>query len=151
MADVETIVAYSDCISVRTEHPCTKVITYTNSENFDGIIYEVSTPTPTFYLRVPAMFHEEDNPMTQEDLELSNGEIVNLLQSIQEKRNFETGYMPNYMHKKLQKVLMHEEIAIDDDNWIRRDAYETNPIKDYALKRANVWLTKIDSIDRNII
>ena len=151
MAASETIIAYSDCISVRTEQECTKLITYTNSDNFDGIVYDATTPAPTFYLRVPAMFHEEDNPMEQEDLELSNGEIVTLLQTIQEKRNFETGYMPNYMHKKLQKVLMHEFISIDDDNWKRRDAYETNPIKNYGLKMANVWLTKDDSIDRNII
>lgn len=149
MPSTETVVAYSDCIDVRTEQECTKLITYTNSSNFDGIDYE--TANPIFYLRVPAMFHEEDNPMTVEDLELSNDEIVILRQDIKEKRKLETGYMPNYMHKKLQKVLMHDTVTIDGDNWARRDAYETNPIKNYLLKMASVWLTKINSIDRNII
>lgn len=143
-------VAQSDCIDLKESHDCTTLIEYSNSSNFDGIVYETS-PQPTFFLRIPAMFHEEDNPMTQEDLELSNGVIVTLRQSLQEKRLLETGYMPNYMHKKLQKVLMHEEITIDGTQWKRRDAYDADPIKKYNLKMAKVLLTKYNSVEKNTI
>ncbi len=145
------MLAKSDCIDLKESHLCTELIEYTNPTNFDDIDYETGSPSPTFYLRVPAMFHEEDNPQTQEDSELSNGVIVTRRQTIQEKTLLETGYMPNYMHKKLQKVLMHETIIIQDTQWKRRDAYEANPIKKYNLKRAEVLLTKYNSVERNTI
>jgi hypothetical protein len=141
----------SDCINTKDSHDCTKLIEYSNESDFDGISYSDISPRPTFYLRIPAMFFEEENPQEQEDLVLSNGVIVTLRQEIQEKRLLETGYMPNYMHKKLQKVLMHESITIDGDGWKRRDAYEPNPIKKYALKRASVLLTKYNSVLKNTI
>ena len=145
------IIKKSDCLNVKEIHDCTKLIEYSNESDFDGISYSDISPRPTFYLRIPAMFFEEENPQEQEDLVLSNGVIVTLRQEIQEKRLLETGYMPNYMHKKLQKVLMHESITIDGDGWKRRDAYEPNPIKKYALKRASVLLTKYNSVLKNTI
>lgn len=144
-------VATSDCIDVRDSHTCSILIEYENTSNFDGINYEAGSPGPSFQLRIPAVFYEEENPQEQEDLELSNGVIVNLRQSILEKRELETGYMPNYMHLKLQKVLMHESVQIDGDYWKRRDAYETKPIKKYNLKTASVLLTKYDSVEKNTI
>lgn len=140
----------SDPINVVETLDCSVTIDYTNSSDFDGIVYETS-PQPEFTINIPAIFFEEDNPQEVEDLELSNDEIVTLRQSITEKRLLDTGFLPNYMHKKIQKILMHETITIDGDQWKRRDAYETSPIKDYGLKRAQVWLTKYNSIDRNII
>lgn len=150
-AQANVVIKKSDCLDVRESHDCTKLIEYSNESDFDGIVYSDISPRPTFYLRVPAMFFEEDNPQEQEDLVLSNGVIVTLRQGIQEKRLLETGYMPNYMHKKLQKVLMHESITIDGDGWKRRDPYESNPIKKYSLKRASVLLTKYNSVLKNTI
>ena len=144
--------ATSDCINLKESHDCTELISYTNSTDFDDIVYEgVGSPAPTFYLRIPAMFHQEENPQTQEDSELSNGVIITRRQTIQEKTLLETGYIPNYMHKKLQKVLMHETITLQDTQWKRRDAYEANPINKYNLKRASVLLTKYNSVERNTI
>jgi len=145
-------IAKSDCISIKTPQDCTKLISYQNSTDFDGLIYGgTSSPDPTFYLRVPAMFYEEKNPQEQEDLELSNGHIVTIRQSIQEKRLLELGFMPGYMHRKLQKVLMHGAVIIDGDQWKKRDAYEDQPVKKYNLKRASVLLTKYDSVEKNTI
>lgn len=151
VAQGDVIVKKSDCLDVKESHDCTKLIEYSNESDFDGIVYSDISPRPVFYLRIPAILFEEDNPQEQEDLVLSNGVIVTLRQEIQEKRLLETGYMPNYMHKKLQKVLMHESITIDGDGWKRRDAYEPNPIKKYALKRASVLLTKYNSVLKNTI
>lgn len=140
----------SDCIDLRTSHDCTVLLAYTNSTDFDGIIYEGS-PQPTFYLRIPAQFWKENNPMTQEDSELSNGVIVTRRQSIQEKTLLEIGYIPNYLHKKIQKILMHETVTINGQVWKRRDEYEAENIKDYPLKRGTVWLTKYNSVEKNTI
>lgn len=146
-----TEVATSDCIDLRESHDCTVLIEYENTSDFDGINYEAGSPGPAFQLRIPAMFFEEENPQEQEDLELSNGVIVTLRQSIVEKRKLETGFMPNYMHRKLQKILMHDSVYIDGDYWKKRDSYDTNPVKKYNLKTASVLLTKYDSVEKNTI
>lgn len=143
-------VAQSDCIDLKESHPCTEVLAYTNTNDFDGIVYDTSPP-PTFYLRIPAQFWKEDNPMTQEDSELSNGVIVTRRQSIQEKTLLEVGFVPNYMHKKIQKVLMHETVMINDQTYKRRDEYEAENINRYPLKRGTVWLTKYNSVEKNTI
>lgn len=146
-----TEVATSDCIDVRESHDCSILIEYENTSDFDGIAYEDGSPGPSFQLRIPAIFFEEENPQEQEDLELSNGVIVTLRQTIVEKRKLETGFMPNYMHRKLQKVLMHDSVYIDGDYWKKRDAYDTSPVKKYNLKTAEVLLTKYDSVEKNTI
>jgi hypothetical protein len=142
--------AKSDCLDIKTSHDCTELIQYINTDDFSNIVY-LTSPASEFSIRIPAQFWKEDNPMEQEDSELSNGVIKTRRQSIQEKRLLEVGYMPNYMHKKLQLVLMHDTITIDGDQWKRRDAYESEPIRRYPLKKANVWLTKYNSIEDNII
>ena len=144
-----TEVATSDCLDIKESHDCTVLIEYENTSDFDGVAYEAGSPGPSFQLRIPAIFFEEDNPQEQEDLELSNGVIVTLRQTIVEKRLLEVGYMPNYMHKKLQKVLMHDSVYIDGDYWKRRDSYDTKPVKKYNLKMASVLLTKYDSVEKN--
>lgn len=141
----------SDCIDIRTSHDCSSLIAYTNTSDFDGLNYTDPSPNTTFYLRIPSIFFEEENPQEQEDLELSNGVIVTLRQSIVEKRKLETGFMPNYMHRKLQKVLMHDSVYIDGDYWKKRDSYDSNPVKKYNLKTASVLLTKYDSVEKNTI
>lgn len=149
LATSETLVK-SDCHYIKTSHDCTELIEYSNPEDFDDIVYDIS-PAPSFFIRVPAQFWKEDNPQEQEDIELSNGEIVTLRQSIQEKRLLEIGYCPNYFHKKIQKILMHDTITIDGDNWKRRDEYETENIKKYPKKTAQCWLTLYNSIERNTL
>lgn len=147
----KTEIASSDCIDIRENHECTVLVKYENTSNFDGINYEAGSPGPTFQIRVPAIFFEEENPQEQEDLELSNGVIVTLRQSIVQKRKLELGYMPNYMHLKLQKIFMHDQVYIDGSYWRKRDAYDTNPVKKYNLKTASVLLTKYDSVEKNTI
>ena len=141
----------SDCLDLKETHECTKLIEYENTSNFDGIDYVGGSPGPSFQLRIPAIFFEEQNPQEQEDAELSNGQIITLRQSIQEKRLLEIGYLPPYMHRKIQKVLMHDSVLIDGDYWRKRDPYEPNPIKKYNLKTASVMLTKYDSVEKNTI
>lgn len=141
---------HSDCVDFRDSHECDLTIVYTNGTDFDGIDFESGSPsTGPFTLRVHAQFWKETNPQEEEDHELSNGTIVTLRQKIEEKRLLELGYMPNYMHKKLQKILMMDSILIDGDYWKRRDSYESDNINRYGLKKGQVWLTKYDSVKKN--
>lgn len=148
----------TDCIDIRDSFPekCLKEIIYSNSKNFDNISYEDFSPAPQFRKIVEAQFWKEDNPQEQEDSVLSNGVIVTRRSEIQEKTLFETGYLPNYEHKKLQKIFMHNYVVIEDVTgeeiqWKKRDAYETENLNRYPLKRAQVWLTKYNSVEKNTI
>lgn len=142
---------HSDCIKILEDDDCTKLLTYDNTTDFDGMVFETSgSPSGgPFSVRVPAIFYKENNPEEHEDHELSNGVIVTLRQKIQQKRLLELGYMPNYMHRKIQKVLMCDSVLIDGEYWKKRDEYEAENINRYGLKRGQVWLTDYDSVKKN--
>lgn len=138
--------AHTKCFDL----PCSVTIRYSNTKNFDGILYE-QTPKPVFEIVIPGKFQVSDNPQEQEDSELSNGEIVMLRQSIQQKKLLEIGYLPDHKHLGIQKILMHDSIEIDGKFWRRKDPYETEPVDDYGLKTASVWLTLYNSIEKNTL
>lgn len=129
---------------------CSVTIRYSNSKDFDGIKYDIS-PQPEFKIVLPGTFWKEENPQEQEDSELSNGVIITRRQSITQKRLLELGFMPNYEHLKVQKILMHNYIEIDGDLWKKRDNYESENLNKYGLKRASVWLTKYNSVEKNTL
>ena len=148
---VDEVLAQSDCIDIKTDHACTTLIEYSNSRDFAGLVYPQTTPSNSFFLRIPALLIEDDEfPREQEDTELSNGEIVRRYNKLEVKRNLDIGFMPNYMHKKLNLILMHDQITINELDWIVRDPYEkVKGNKHYPLRRANVLLTDKDLIIEN--
>lgn len=146
----DEVIFQSDEISIKSYHACTVAIDYTNHKDFAGIAYSDLSPVPTFRLRIPAIFFEQDNPAEQEDHELSSGEIVRLYNKLEERRKLDIGFMPQYLHRKLQLVLMHDVVIIDGKEWIKREAYERiDGNKRYPLKRASVWLHDKNYIKEN--
>jgi hypothetical protein len=144
------VVAKTDCISMKEAHSCTVPIDYYNNSNFNNIIYDNISPQVTFRLRVPAIFFREDNPTEREDSELSNGEIVRLYNKLELRRRLDLGFMPQYMHQKIQFVLMHDNVEIDGKRWIQRGEYEkADTNRQYPLNRASVWLHDKDFIKEN--
>lgn len=156
-SEIQAFIPQTDCIDIRDAFDnCVIPITYTNTKNFDGIYYEIGSPPPVFTFIIEAQFWKENNPQTQEDSVLSNGVIVTRRSEIEEKTLLEIGFVPNYRHKILQKVLMHNSVQITDVNdedqyWKKRDEYETENINRYPLKKAQVWLTKYNSVEKNTI
>lgn len=143
-------IATSDLLSVQSHINATLAIDYSNHKDFYGIAYSETSPAPVFRLRIPAIFYEEDNPAEQEDHELANGTITRLFNKMEERRKLDIGYMPQFMHRKLQIVLMHDTVIIDGKEWIRREAYErAEGNKRYPLKRASVWLHDKNFIKKN--
>lgn len=144
--------ATSDCIDVKQSHDCTTLIRYDNAKDFAGIEYTDFSPTAEFYLRIPAIFFHETNTEEEESFEESTENIVRLRNEIKVKRLLDIGFMPHYMHRKLNLILAHDTIEIDGENWIKRDPYEKDPgNKRYPLKKASVLLTQKDYIKRNIL
>lgn len=147
----ETLIAQSDCVSIKNTHACTVLINYFNYSSFDNLDYNYDqSPNISFNLRIPAVFFHEENTEEQEDIELSNDEIVRLYNKIEEKRNLQIGFMPHYMHRKLQLALSHDFVTIDGKEWIKRDEYKKNDgDRHYPLKTASVLLTDKNFIKEN--
>lgn len=146
--------AQSDCVEVTSNDDfiCTKLITYSNSTDFAGLGFPSSSPSFTYYIRIPAVFFEEQYPQEQEDLELSTDEIITLWSKIEGKKLLDIGYMPFYMHKKLQLILMMDSVSIDGVDYRLRDPYQiTSSSKRSALRKAQVLLSEKDFINRNLL
>lgn len=142
----------TDCIDVAEEHECTKLITYSNNSDFAGIVYEGISPVPEFHLRVPAILFRATRPEEQEVHPLSNDEWIRVWSRMTKKMRLELGFMPDYMHEKLQLIFMHDNVEIDGLSWKKRDPYELiegNP--ENPLMKANVLLTDKTFIKRNLI
>lgn len=140
--------AYTDCISIKENHPCTVLVNYANATAFDGV--PDSSPMQSFNIRIPAVFFEEQNTQEQEDIELSNDEIVRLYNKVEEKRLLKIGFMPHYMHRKLLLALVHDFVTIDGKEWIKRDEYKKNEgNRHYPLKSGEVLLTDKNFIKEN--
>jgi hypothetical protein len=149
-ASPDNELASTDCLSIMTSQNCTLQIGYSNSKNFNNLIYSDASPVPTFYIRIPAIFFEEDHPETKEDIELSNGEIVRLYNKIEKRKKLDIGFLPPYMHEKIQFILMHDFVEIDGRTWISRGGYEkVEGNKRYPLKRASVFLHDKNFIKEN--
>lgn len=156
-----TELAHSDCVTIGGtvdygthtkdfDLDCQTDISYTNAQNFDGILYEQS-PVPVFSIALRANFWDDENPTERTDLELSNGEVVTLRAKLQQKVLLETEWMPPYMHLKLQKILMHDTVTINGEQYRQRDEYERGKSNKYGLSVGKVLLTKYDSVQRNTI
>lgn len=140
----------SDCLAIKTNHSCTELITYSNSKDFTGIAYQDLSPPQQFSIRLPAVFFHTDNPAEQEDTELSDGTIVRLYNKLERRRLLDLSFLPDYMHEKVQLILMHDNVTIDGRQWIRRDAYNKSEGNNrFPLKRASVWLHDKNFIKEN--
>lgn len=142
----------SDCLDIREEHECTGLITYSNHKDFAGIVYEGISPTPEFQIRVPMVFFHESYPQEEEVHPLSDDTWLRLSSRMERKKLLDLGYMPYYMHKKIQLILMHDNIEIDGEQWKKRDSYNIEEgDKRYPKPKANVLLTDKNFIKRNVI
>jgi len=135
---------HSDCINISEANSArpTILIAYSNNSAFDGINFQDTSPSDLMYLRIPGIFFHLENPVVQEDIELSDSNIVRLYNKIEEKRLLQIGMMPPYMHRKLILALSSDTVLIDDSDWLLRDEYNKpqGNLK-YPLKTATVLLT----------
>jgi len=142
----------SDCLDFRTTHECTELITYSNNKDFAGLPYENQSPMPEFSFRAPMVFFHEDFPDDQEVHPKSDDTWMRLSSRLEKKRRIDFGYMPYYMHEKIQLILMQDNVEIDGLSWEKRDAYKIDDAsRRYGLRKSSVWLTDKNYIKRNQI
>lgn len=142
MAVTKTTVATSDFISIKVSHPRTKLIQYSNAEDFAGIVYDMD-PVPDFAIRVEAKFFKEAKPEENEKEENSDGSVVKLLGTMKRQKLIQVELSPYYLHMKLGYALQHNTIFIDNLAWVKEDSYEIGEQDEHsAFTLAEAWLTK---------
>lgn len=147
----DEVIYKSDCLDIKTTHDCTKLISYTNNRVFNGLYFNTASPDETFYLRIPATFVHERFPEEDEVLKRTS-DTITLNSTMEAQKLLETGYMPYYMHRKTKLVLKMQTVTIDDQQWVKQEAYEIQEgNKRHPKKMARVWLNEADFVQRNVL
>lgn len=153
MAIIETIVAHTDCLDIRTEHEGTLLISYSNPVDWDNIPYSSLEPAPTFSLRIPGRLniHDPRFPEENESLDQSNGDIEKLFGSLKKQILLQHDPMPWFMIEKLKHVFKHETITIRGISFTAEEQYEVLPGRlDYPFRKGRIWLTVRGSYKTNV-
>jgi hypothetical protein len=150
-ASPEVRIAHSDKMDVRESHPDTKLITYTSTRNFAGLVYDDVSPTDTFYLRIRARFYHWRFPQKDEAMELTSSVLTTSSEKKRQKK-LEVLHAPYYLHNKLIDVLRHHSVSIDNNRWEKEESYDVNEGESrWPLKTATTFLTLKNSVVRNSI
>lgn len=147
----ELVLAVSDCLRVVSyDAKPSLTIKYTNSDDFHGIAFEGANQE--FYIRLNAVFYEETHPVDSEDYNLSTGIIVSLRKQMVTKRLLNIiEFLPEFMHKKIEQILMCDYVEIDELPWKKQgDEYQRSLSEASLLSTAKVLLTQADSVLVNI-
>lgn len=131
MAVTEVIKAYSDVLSVKVSHPKTKLIPYSNTVDFAGLIYSGVATIPVFYLRIKAKFYKERDPEENESVPQSDGSHEKLLGTVKNQKLIQVEPAPFYLHRKVKLVLQHQSFFLDNLAWIKEENYETDEIDEH--------------------
>lgn len=145
------IVAQTDCLDIREDHPETILLTYSNHRNFAGLKYDGTSPQTEFQIRIPAVFFHQRFPEEDETMELSS-ELVTLSGTLRKQRQLDIDYVPYYFHEKLKLILKHQMLTMLNKQWIKQEAYEiTEGNRLSPLKKGKVWLSDKEFVHRNIL
>jgi hypothetical protein len=147
----ELVLAVSDCLRIVSfDAKPSLTIKYTNSDDFAGIAFEVLNQE--FYIHLNAVFYEESHPVDSEDYNLSTGIIVSLRKQMLTKRLLNIiEPMPEFMHKKIEQILMCDYIEIDGTAWKKQgDEYQRAVPEASLLTMSRVLLTQANSVLVNI-
>jgi hypothetical protein len=137
----ETVVAFSDCLDVRTEQAETELIAYSNENDFANISYSI-VPRPIFYVRVQCKFFKERSPEENESEDQSDSVVEKLSGSVKLQKLMQIEPLPYYFHYLLKLIFQHNYILIDNVEWIKEENYEQRDLNEkYPLESASVWLT----------
>jgi len=137
--------AYTDTIYFAESHAKTRLIEYTNPIDYAGLVYEGVSPMPVFGIRVKSKFYEQRFPEENESEPDGGGNVDKLSSETRVQRLLEIDPLPPHMHKKLKLALQHGTITIDGEQWVKEEAYETEPVAPKnPFFKGKVWLTLKD-------
>ena len=136
-------VAYSDYLDIKPTHKRTNLLQYSDKKDFAGLIYDGISPVPNYAIRVESKFFKTRNPEENESENLSDGSVVKLLGTAKKQKLIQVEPAPPYIHTKLTFILQHNTIYIDNQAWIKEEAYETEDLDEYsAMSIGKAWLTQ---------
>lgn len=143
--------AYTDCLNVATVQDETELIEYSNARNFAGLVYSDISPDTSFNIRVPCRFFHESFPEEDEAIELTSS-VITTSGEMKSQKLLEVQHAPYYFHKKLQLILKHQTLTINNTDYQKEEKYEINKGNPrWPLKSATCLLTEKNSVLRNVI
>jgi hypothetical protein len=146
-----TPLAKSDCLQIATTQDETHLIEYSNERNFAGLNYTDISPDAAFNIRVPSRFFHEEFPEEDEAMELTSS-VITTSSQLKSQKLLEVKHVPYYFHKKLQLILKHQTLTINDIAYKKEEKYQINQgNKRWPLKSATCLLTEKNSVMRNIL
>lgn len=145
----DVVLAYSDCIDVKSDFSSSVLIEYTNLADYDNIAYRDTHPVNRLRIQ-PAHFWEHQDPREEEDYADSKGDVITLKTKIEKQVKLSVAYFTAYMHTKLAHIFNHDFIRIDGVVYKGRAAYTPIPIERSTLYAGSVWLTEQGSVLVNI-
>jgi hypothetical protein len=146
-----TMIARTDCISVKTLQKESKLLQYSNHRNLAGLVFTAQSPDPSFYIRIPCRFVHEQFPQEDKAIELTSSVITTASQSKKQKK-LEVLHSPYYFHYKLMEILQCQSLTMANTTWKKEEAYAIDEgSKRSILKSATCWLTRKNSVVRNVI
>lgn len=136
----------SDCFTLLSDITNCINIGFTNTHDFDNVDFETDQPV-YYFLLDGAHFWEEPMSSSEEDHELSSGVIVLLKNETYIKRLLRLyDPAPDYIHRKLRKILQLDTIHSDGFFWRLNGAeYQKGEIATSTINPATVVLTQYDS------
>jgi hypothetical protein len=141
----------SDCLDIKEDHAGTKLLQYSNSRNYAGLDYSQSSPSTSFYIRIPCRFFHERFPEEDDAIELTSS-VITTASQVKTQKLLEVVHAPYYFHRKLIEILKHFTLEIDNTQWKKEEPYEPNQgSKRWPLKSATCWLTDKNSMVRNVL
>lgn len=145
------IVAKTDCLDIKQQHENSILLTYSNTRNFAGLIYENTSPETEFTIRIPAIFFHQRFPEEDEVMELSTS-LATLNGVVRKQRLLDIDYIPYYFHEKLKLILKHQTLSVFSRRWVKQEAYEIlEGDRRWPVKKAKCWLSEKDFVHRNIL
>ncbi len=131
---------------VQTNDPLI-MVSYRNNNTYDFVPADRQEQT---WIR--GNFWLPSYPAEFEDIEILPGEFTRLRNEWNRTRQFETDYMPGYLHELFSHILGSDSVNIQGTEVIQRDAYVMDfPNRKYGLVKGKVLLTEKTSIQRNVI
>lgn len=147
---VDTILAKTDCLHILTEHKNTIYASYSYHRNYAGLIYSDISPAIVFKIRIPAIFFHQRFPEEDETILLTD-QIVTLSGTMRKQRLLSVDYVPYYFHEKIMLILK-QNVEIFDFTWVKQEAYQmTEGDRRSPWKKANVYLSRQDFVQRNVL
>lgn len=106
----------STCYDLKDEHPCTKLITWTNDDDGFGIPY--SSVEFNNSLRIYAFIEKPRYPTSSDRFAFSDGRRKILYATSEKIWIFFVDYLPEYLHDALAVAKIHDHFYIDGVEYI---------------------------------